>query len=155
MDLGGFFERLAMKVWFLNLLSRVVTTYVICRFFMPNVALLNRDMYLCRDSPFSCITCMSPIAVFFFRALLENEVANLFTKLENEEIDCGGNVSNHSLVSFLKVMENALQVIVSSQPCNLTQSWKVRMWSIGFIVPSKSSIGSLNFNGKGRSSALR
>ncbi|KAL2486121.1 hypothetical protein Adt_30877 [Abeliophyllum distichum] len=122
MDSGGFFERLFLKVWFLNPLSIAVTTDVICRFLMPNTALLNRDMYLHRDSPFSYITCMSLIAVFFFSVLLEKKIANLFAKFENEEIDRRGNVLNHSLGSSLKVMGNALQAIEYNQPCNLTWS---------------------------------
>ncbi|KAL2525313.1 hypothetical protein Adt_10367 [Abeliophyllum distichum] len=120
MDSNGFFERLALKVWFFNPLSRAITTDVICKFLIPNVGLLNRDMYSYRNSHFSYITCISPIAVFFFRAMLEKKIANLLANYENEEIDRGGNVSNYSLVSFLKVMENALQAIASGQQCNLT-----------------------------------
>ncbi|KAL2505618.1 hypothetical protein Adt_21239 [Abeliophyllum distichum] len=47
-------------------------------------------MYSRRVSPLSYITCISPIAVFFFRALLEKQIANLFAKSTNDEIDRGG-----------------------------------------------------------------
>ncbi|KAL2519803.1 hypothetical protein Fot_23726 [Forsythia ovata] len=121
-DSAGFFERLVLRPWFLNPLSNAVTTDDICKFFIPNIARLNRDIYSRSDSPLSCVTCISPIAVFLFRALLEKQIANLLAKFANDDIDYGGNVSNHSVASFRNVMENALHAMASGQPCNLTRS---------------------------------